>query len=263
MVPIISIVGKSKAGKTTLLEQLIGELKQCGYRFAVIKHTQGFDLDKPGKDSQRFAQAGSEVVILSSPHKLALIKQVEHEATLEELSHLAGENLDFILTEGFKRGKALKIEVHRKGLGELLCSPEELFAIVTDEPLEVDIPQFPHSEVKGIADFVERKLSSLPPVPKPFLSFKLNGVRVPASPLVKNILSNVLLGMVSTLKGVGEVKEIEISLSRVEETVLLVNDAPVSLNPFVEDILSQALLGIVSALEGVGEIKSLQISLRR
>ena len=137
------------AGKTTLLEQLIGELKQRGYHFAVIKHAQDFDLDKPGKDSWRLAQAGSEVVVLSSPHKLALIKQVEHEATLEELSHLAGENLDFILTEGFKRGKALKIEVHRKGLGELLCSPEELFAIVTDEPLEVDILCKKHHQAEG------------------------------------------------------------------------------------------------------------------
>ena len=42
--PIVSIVGRSDSGKTTLLEGLITELKQRGYRVAVIKHSAD-DLD--------------------------------------------------------------------------------------------------------------------------------------------------------------------------------------------------------------------------
>ena len=79
MRPIISIVGKSESGKTTLLEGLIIELKQRGYKVAVIKHaSKDFELDKVGKDSWRLSQVGSEVVAISSPHKLAIIKQVEY-----------------------------------------------------------------------------------------------------------------------------------------------------------------------------------------
>lgn len=56
MIPIVSIVAKSSSGKTTLLEGLIAELKQRGYRLAAIKHSaHGFDLDHPGTDSwQRY-----------------------------------------------------------------------------------------------------------------------------------------------------------------------------------------------------------------
>ena len=63
MLPIVSIIGKSKAGKTNLLERLIGELKGRGYCMAVIKHAaRGFELDQPSKDSWRLAAAGSEVL---------------------------------------------------------------------------------------------------------------------------------------------------------------------------------------------------------
>jgi len=52
--PIISIVGKSNSGKTTLLEKLIPELVKRGYRVATIKHNvHGFDIDHEGKDSWR------------------------------------------------------------------------------------------------------------------------------------------------------------------------------------------------------------------
>jgi len=62
MQPIISIVGKSESGKTTLLEGLVRGLKQRGYRVAVVKHAnEDFEIDTPNKDSWRFAQAGSEV----------------------------------------------------------------------------------------------------------------------------------------------------------------------------------------------------------
>ncbi|MFQ6112165.1 MAG: molybdopterin-guanine dinucleotide biosynthesis protein B, partial [Nitrospinota bacterium] len=75
MVPIICIVGKSEAGKTTLMESLIAELKGRGYSVATVKHdVHGVDLDQPGKDSWRYAQAGSDAVVLSSPTTLALIK---------------------------------------------------------------------------------------------------------------------------------------------------------------------------------------------
>ncbi len=57
MIPIISVVGKSDVGKTTLLEKLLVELKKRGYRVATIKHdVHGFNIDQPGKDTWRHAQ---------------------------------------------------------------------------------------------------------------------------------------------------------------------------------------------------------------
>ena len=118
MPPVVSIVGKSKSGKTTLMEKLIGELKSRGYRVATIKHTHHrLTFDEPHKDSWRHIQAGSEATVISSPDKVALMKPVTQEPTVDEIAHLIGEDYDIVLTEGFKRGNAPKIEVHRKEVG--------------------------------------------------------------------------------------------------------------------------------------------------
>ncbi|MFQ5874533.1 MAG: molybdopterin-guanine dinucleotide biosynthesis protein B, partial [Dehalococcoidia bacterium] len=111
----------------------------------------------PGKDSWRYAQVGSDVVVISAPRKLALIKRLEREMTLDEIAALVPE-VDIILTEGYKRGKAPKIEVSRRARSnELLCSADELIAIAADQPFDLDVPQFDLDDVVGIADLLEER----------------------------------------------------------------------------------------------------------
>src|SRR5512137_1070133 len=133
MIPVLSIVGKSNAGKTTLLEKLIPELKRRGYRVATVKHdAHSFEMDQPGKDTWRHRQAGADVVVISSKDKVAEIRSVDAEVPLTELA-ASIRGVDIILTEGYKRGPAPKIEVSRAAVStELLCSAGELVAIATD-----------------------------------------------------------------------------------------------------------------------------------
>jgi molybdopterin molybdotransferase len=156
--PIVSIVGKSQSGKTVLMEQLIAEFKRRGYKVAALKHSRsGMEIDQPGKDSWRFAQAGSDAVLISSPDKLAFIKSLDHDLNIEEILPIVGPEFDLVLVEGFKKSKIPKIEVHRKELGDdLLCSPEELSAIVTDGSLDTDIAQLPWGDTVAVADFIEK-----------------------------------------------------------------------------------------------------------
>jgi len=86
--PIISIVGKSKSGKTTLLEKIIPELKKRNYRVATIKHHahRGLEIDQPGKDTWRHAQAGSDHIVIVAPDKVASIRKVESAPTLDEIA---------------------------------------------------------------------------------------------------------------------------------------------------------------------------------
>ena len=53
MPPIVSIVGKSNAGKTTLLERLVPELKARGYRIGTIKHVHVFEIDHEEVEKMR------------------------------------------------------------------------------------------------------------------------------------------------------------------------------------------------------------------
>ncbi|MHC3130335.1 MAG: molybdopterin-guanine dinucleotide biosynthesis protein B [Candidatus Bathyarchaeota archaeon] len=211
MLPVVSIVGKTGSGKTQLIERLIPEFKRRGYRVATVKHSPGgMEVDKPGKDSWRFAEAGSDAVVVSSPDKLACIKTVDHDSSIEEIWHLIGTDFDLVLFEGFKKGKAPKIEAYRKELREdLLCPAEVLSAIVTDEVLDINVPQFPPSDTQAIADFIE-KISIFQA--KSTTSLFINGKQVFIKPFVKDIIAKALLAMVSTLKGVGEIKNLDISI---------------------------------------------------
>ena len=160
MPPIVSIVGKSDTGKTTLLEKLVPELRARGYRIGTIKHdVHDFDIDHRGKDSWRHKQAGAHTVAISSPTKVALVKDVETEETLDSLASKYFQDVDIILTEGYKKEDKPKIEVFRSQVHETpLCKGDEhLVALVSDTSLDLGVPRFELYDIKGLADFVEKR----------------------------------------------------------------------------------------------------------
>ncbi|HVJ48162.1 molybdopterin-guanine dinucleotide biosynthesis protein B [Desulfitobacterium sp.] len=161
--PIVSIVARhSNSGKTTLLEKLVREAKSRGWRVAVVKHdAHEFEIDKPGKDSWRFTQAGADVVAISSPHKMAILESGELERTLDEVLERLPD-VDLIFTEGYKHGNKPKIEVFRSEVHrELFYKPEELIAIVSDVRFEVGVPCFDLEDAVGICDFLAEKYQLL------------------------------------------------------------------------------------------------------
>ena len=160
----VSFVAKSGTGKTTLLEHVIAELKRRGYRIGVIKHdAHRFDIDHPGKDSHRLTAAGADTMLISSPEKLALVKQHAVSPPIEELIATYFSDVDLVLTEGFKKGGLPKIEVHRAERSPtLLCRGAEhdpgLLAVASDEPLELDVPVLDLNNPVQVADFVEQNI---------------------------------------------------------------------------------------------------------
>jgi molybdopterin-guanine dinucleotide biosynthesis protein B len=212
MPPIVSIVGNSGSGKTTLMEKLVGELKSRGYRVATVKHTpKGSSFDEPGKDSWRHLQAGSEATLISSPDKMVLIKPTSTKTSLKEIARLIGEDYDIILTEGFSQEDAPKIEVHRKQTGPPLASPRKLFAIVTDEPLETKTRQFSPEDVKGLANLLEKGFIE---PQRERVSLYVNNTPIVLSSFPKQIVSNILLALASSLKGVKKIKSLEIFIKK-------------------------------------------------
>lgn len=215
MIPIVSIVGTSDSGKTTLIEKLVPELVRRGYRVATIKHdVHGFDVDREGKDSWRHKRAGAHTVVISSPQKLALIRDVDHDAELAELRDKYIQDVDIILSEGFKRNSQPKIEVFRRERRrELLCTREDnLLAIAANQPFDIGVPCFDLDDARGIVDLIEEKLlkgqKSLP------VRVKVNGKGIPLSPFVQKSILGTVRGMVSALKGCESPNSIEI---RIEE----------------------------------------------
>jgi molybdopterin-guanine dinucleotide biosynthesis protein B len=159
-IPIVSIVGRSNTGKTTLIEKMIRELTARGYRVATIKHNlHGFDIDHPGKDSWRHREAGARLTVLASPKKVAVIRDVDRDYGIDEIRDSYVEDVDIILVEGYKKNDFPKIEVFRSALGHELLSKEQdkLFAIASDRPLAVDVPWLDINDARGIVDMVEMR----------------------------------------------------------------------------------------------------------
>jgi molybdopterin-guanine dinucleotide biosynthesis protein MobB len=164
MLPVVSFVGDSGVGKTTFLEKLITVLKGREYRVAAIKHdAHCFEIDYPGKDSWRLTQAGSDITVISSRDKVALIEHPEVERDLAGLVEMVAGRVDIVLTEGYRGAAASKIEVSRREHGHVLTARmDHLIAIVTDEAFDYDVPQFGLEDAPAVADFLERSFSLQP-----------------------------------------------------------------------------------------------------
>lgn len=159
--PIVSFVGKKKSGKTTVVLGVLKELRRRGYRLAVLKHdTHGFEIDVPGTDSYRFREAGAEVVGISSPDKYVWLNGVGEERPLGELVRQIRESVDLVITEGFKRHDAPKIEVSRRARStELVSAPDELIGIASDQLFsDYPVPQFSLDDFGGLADLLEKRI---------------------------------------------------------------------------------------------------------
>ena len=158
MIPIVSIVGKSDSGKTTLIEKLVAELTRRGFRVATIKHNRhGFEIDHEGKDSWRHKQAGAVATVVASPARIAVIEDTARDYELAEIRDLYIRNADIILAEGYKQNPHPKIEVFRTDLRrERLCGSEEnLIALAGDHPVSAEAPWFDWNDAAGLADLIE------------------------------------------------------------------------------------------------------------
>jgi len=217
MIPILSIVGKSDSGKTTLIEKLVPELTRRGYRIATVKHDiHGFEVDREGKDSWRHKQAGAHSVVISSPTKAALIRDVERDMNLEEIREKLIRDVDLILSEGYKKDVQPKVEVFRKEKHKkLLCTKKDhLVAIVSNRKFRVGVPCFDLEDTKGLANFIEKEF--LKSKKEKEISLRVNGKPIPMTPFVRDFLTKTIKGTLSALKGCEKTERVEIHIGEEE-----------------------------------------------
>jgi molybdopterin-guanine dinucleotide biosynthesis protein B len=154
--PILCIVGRSGSGKTTFLEKLIPEVVTRGLKVGTIKHHKhDFEMDYPGKDSWRHKRAGSAAALVSSPQRIGMVKDADHDYRPEELAPLLS-GVDIILCEGYKREPRPKVEIFRPEIHDkpFCISDRNLIALVTDANVDLGVPRFAASDTEGLALFL-------------------------------------------------------------------------------------------------------------
>jgi molybdopterin-guanine dinucleotide biosynthesis protein MobB len=167
--PMLSVVGRKHAGKTTLVVRLSQELTRRGHRVMVLKHgTHTFNLDPEATDTYRhYHEGNAERVAMASPDKFALIERWGEERSAEEIAERHMSDADVVVCEGFKRSALPKIEIHRReahdaplyGGTEIDSSTVRL--LVTDAQSLGAVPVIRLDSagwLESLADFVERDI---------------------------------------------------------------------------------------------------------
>jgi molybdopterin-guanine dinucleotide biosynthesis adapter protein len=100
---VVAVVGGKHSGKTTVIEHLIAELKQRGYRVGTIKEMVRIPtLDTPQTETDRYSNAGAEVIVaVPRDETVVFIKKRLGVAAVLPFF----EGLDYVFLEGFESEK--------------------------------------------------------------------------------------------------------------------------------------------------------------
>jgi molybdopterin-guanine dinucleotide biosynthesis protein B len=154
---LVHIIGRKNNGKTTLIVELIQELKQRGVTVGTLKHSgHEHELDTPGKDSYRHHAAGGNPAVVMTRNQVAIyLTRDPQDDFLEKLGPLYSAT-DVVLVEGYINGPGKKIEVWRQEVGTapLVHEREDIVAVVTNDTLDIDLPILPRDDITGLAKFI-------------------------------------------------------------------------------------------------------------
>lgn len=89
----------------------------------------------------------------------------------------------------------------------------------------------------------------------------VNSKPVELNPFVEEILAGTVAGALRSLKGVENIKTVELQLHQ-RTVTLTVNGEELTLTPFPNDIIAGTVSGFVSSLKEIDKVESLKISLR-
>lgn len=213
MSSIVSFIGWHDSGKTTLVCQVVTELKKLGYRVGVIKSSNdaGIEFDTPGTDTYKHKEAGADSVMLVSPDQMFL-QAGKSDLSLRTLAHRYFPDVDIVIGEGFKRAKKIpKIEVFRNVDQKLREEVHGVIGVATDlEGVEGNYV-FKLDEAREIALFIEKRYL-VEKGSKEIASLLVNGNKVPVKDFIQKALAGTVHGFVHSLKLHGEIDEIELRI---------------------------------------------------
>ncbi len=155
---VLGVAGFSGSGKTTLIEKLLPRLRSAGLRVCVIKQSHhDFAVDVPGKDSWRFRAAGADAVLLTSPHRWMLVRELHGGGEPGLEAHLRRiPPCDLVLVEGYKHADIAKLEVWRAANAQPWLHPCEtgFIAVAADRAPPGKIRHFPIDDIDTLTAFV-------------------------------------------------------------------------------------------------------------
>ena len=170
---VLAVVGWSGSGKTTLLEQLVARLAGAGLRVNIVKHSHhDIELEPPRKDSARLRLAGAAEVMIASPYRIAIMRELRGEAEPSLAEHLQRLSpADLTLVEGYKWEALPKLEVYRPEVGKPPLYPDDsaIVGVVSDvarpDDVAAGVAWLDLNDAQGVIDWLHGWLRNKPQVP--------------------------------------------------------------------------------------------------
>ncbi|UCG69194.1 MAG: molybdopterin-guanine dinucleotide biosynthesis protein B [Thermoplasmata archaeon] len=228
---ILNTYGESNTGKTLLIEKLIGALKEKGYGVGTVKNIkkEDFTIDIEGKDTWRHSKAGSKVVVAKSKSEVAFLVNdgMRPEEVIDVMKNIAG--LDIIIVEGYWDYEGPKVAVGEieERPGMVIRYKDDFNEILdyTIEGIEVeylkkklpglDCGKCGMETCKELALSIRMKKNEFDDCyyfSEKRVSMAVDGKEIPLGKFAKDIVAGTIEGMVSSLKGVEEAKDITIEI---------------------------------------------------
>jgi molybdopterin-guanine dinucleotide biosynthesis protein B len=186
---IIGFYGSSNSGKTTLIVKTVKYLVKNGYRIATIKKTdKNIPLDIEGKDTWLHGKAGASITVLSSNNSTDIMIYDKMEINDIIKSIISCGSVDVILVEG-----ATDLNIPKINLG-------------SDEKRDNTILEY-YNNFTDVIKVIEKEIEKKKDID---ISIIINGDEIVLSEFPREIIKNTLVGMLSILKGVDQINDIEI-----------------------------------------------------
>lgn len=155
--PVVTFIGWHGCGKTTLAAQVVRQLKERGWRVAVVKSTKdrGLFSDQLGTDTAIHRQTGADAIALLTPERLTITVE-RQEKDVAAIARRFFADMDIVIGEGFKEAVGVpKIEVHRGG-PRLRGQVSDVIAVANDCGL-MEENSFGLHESGRLTDFIEER----------------------------------------------------------------------------------------------------------
>ncbi|DAC72685.1 MAG TPA: molybdopterin-guanine dinucleotide biosynthesis protein B [Thermoplasmata archaeon] len=191
---VFGVYGFSDTGKTTLMVRLVSELTKEGYQVATVKQTKkSISMDTANKDTWRHHQAGADLVVFSSGCETDFLWN-DALTTSEIIKRIMGFGCyTIVLIEGADDPSIPKIQL---GAGKKRSNTITSYK----------------GDVNEILALIKKELKIKPS--KPHLCITVNGKNVPLTEFPEQIITNTIIGMLGSLKGIQHIDEITIQLKR-------------------------------------------------
>ncbi len=190
---VFGIYGESDSGKTTLVVQLIKEFVREGYRIATVKQTdKSISIDTKNKDTWRHQNAGASLVVFSSRCEtdFLLPEPMDGASIVRRITDLI--DVDVVLIEGADDPAIPKIQIgaRRKRSNTIARYDGNIQEILRIIKKGMQTPSAPH------------------------LRITIDGKIIPLTEFPEQIITNTILAMLGSLKGVQDIRDVHIELKR-------------------------------------------------